>query len=588
VYALGAMLYEMLAGEPPHTGATSQAVIAKLMTERPTPLRVIRDTVPVPVDAAVARALAKTPADRFATAGAFTRALAERADVVPSPASRLRRFAIPAGAIACVALAGVYGWGRVRPAGAPTGSAPIHLAVLPFESIGDSSDPAFGDGMSEAILERLAKVPRLSLMGRASVLRYRASGRTAVEFAEQLGVEYVLDGTVRWGAAPGGGRQVRISPELIKVDDGTRVWGEPYEGLLANVFELQADVAERVATALRGALGGGEQVLVRGSPTSDVEAYRAYLLGRQVLGTRWWAAGEAAKRFEEAIARDTNFARAYAGLAVAYSLVWDLGDRSLPRDTVYARARAAARRALALDSTLSEAHTALGRLLDAADWNWRAAGVEFGRALALDSTDAAARQWYVMHLLGIGRTADAVTEASTALRLDPLTPLTINALGLALWCDGKVDSAAKVFTGSMEWDSTGSVAGNLMGLYMAEGRAREADELVRRWPRRVSGGSGPLIAQARAGRPVKAEALRKLKEEFTAKAGVDLREPSYTILAGNYALLGERDLALGALERAEADHEERLIVALKAWPALASVRGEPRYQALVRRMGLPE
>ena len=306
-----------------------------------------------------------------------------------------------------------------------------------------------------------------------------------------------------------------------------------------------------------------------------------------MLGNCWRAGGEAAKRFEEAIARDSNFARAYAGLAVAYSLAWDFGERSLPRDTVYARARGAARRALTLDSTLSEAHTALGRLLDAADWNWRAAGIEFHRALALDPTDAAARQWYVMHLLGFGRTAEAVTEARTALRFDPLTPLTVNALALALWFDGQVDSATKVFTGSLEWDSTGSVAGNLMGLYMAEGRAREAEELARHWPGgRPAGGDAHRTDPRRP--PGEGRSASKLKEEFAEKADVDLREPSYTILAGSYALLGERDSALGALERAERDHEERLIVALKAWPALASVRGEPRYQAIVRRMGLPE
>jgi tetratricopeptide (TPR) repeat protein len=193
-----------------------------------------------------------------------------------------------------------------------------------------------------------------------------------------------------------------------------------------------------------------------------------------------------------------------------------------------------------------------------------------------------------MHLLGLGRTAEAVAEARTAVRFDPLTPLTINALGLALWFDGRVDSAVQVFRRSLEWDSTGSVVGNLMGVYMVEGRPRDAEELARRWPRRVTHDVPVLIARARAGEPVKREALKALRAEFAERDDVDLREPSYAILAGNFAMLGERDSALTALERAEAAHEERLIVAIEAWPPLVPLHADPRYQAILRRMGLPQ
>ena len=472
---------------------------------------------------------------------------------------------------------------------AAPGTAPIRLAVLPFESVGDSADRTFGDGMSEAIINRLARIPRLSLMGRGSVLRFPTSGQTAPEFGRALDVEYVLNGTVRWAAGSSGRREVRISPELIKVSDGTHVWGEPYEGSLANVFELQGTVAERVATALRGALGTEDRAIVRAAPTADVEAYREYLLGRRVVETRWWDGGEAAGHFERAIARDSTFARAHAGLAIAYSLAWDFGDRRWPRDTFYTRARAAAQRALALDSTLSEAHTALGRLLDAGDWNWRDADVEFRRALALDSADASARQWYVLHLLGLGRTSEAVTEARTAVRFDPLTPLTVNALGLALWFDGQVPEAIRVFESALEWDSTGSVVANLSGVYTAEGRAEDAVALAKRWPGRLSSWSRVDMALARKGDPVaKARALAELDRVKSRPADDQERQRSYTILAGAYALLGATREALDALERAEAAHEERLILVLKSWPALRPLHAEPRYQAIVRRMGLPE
>ena len=588
VYSLAAVLYEMLAGEPPHTGPTVQSVIAKLMTERPTRLRTVRDAVSPQVDDAVARALAKTPVDRFATAGSFARALSAPSPMGAAPRRRIRRrTALLVALVALViGLSPVLARRRLAPAAPAT--APIRLAVLPFESVGDSADRTFGDGMSEAIITRLARIPRLSLMGRGSVLRFAGSGQSAVEFARTLGVEYVLDGTVRWAAGPNGARQVRISPELLKVADGTHVWGEPYEGALANVFDLQGNVAERVATALRGALGAGDQAMVRAAPTADVDAYREYLLGRRVLETRWWDGAEAADHFQRAIARDSTFARAYAGLAIAYSLAWDFGDRRWPRDTVYVRARAAAHRSLTLDSTLSEAHTALGRLLDAGDWNWRAADVEFRRALAFDSADASARQWYVLHLLQLGRTAEAVTEARTAVRFDPLSPLTINALGLALWFDGQVPEAIRVFKGVLDWDSTGSVVPNLLGVYTVEGMTDEIAKLNERWPSRRRGRSQLDIALARRDPSVRARMLAELNRVAAEPADAWERQRSYTILAGDFALLGARGQALDALERAESNHEERLILVLKSWPALKSLHNEPRYRAIVRRMGLPE
>jgi eukaryotic-like serine/threonine-protein kinase len=582
VYSLGAVLYEMLAGEPPHTAATVQALIAKLMTERPTRLRTIRDALPEGIDAVVATALAKSPADRFPSADAFARALAQ-ADRVAMPSRRMsgRGLLLAASAACLLILGGLFAARREHPA--PKVGGPIRIAVLPFESVGDTSDATFADGMSEEITNRLARIPGLTLMGRSSVRRYRTSGQTGPEFGRALGVEYVLDGTVRGASAPNGQRQVRISPELIKVSDGTHLWGEPYEGVLADVFELQGNVAERVAVSLRGALGAGEQALVRAAPTENVEAYREYLLGREALGTKWWESGKAAKHFEAAIANDSNFARAYAGLAMAYSLAWDFGDRSRPRDSLYADARRAANRALALDSTLAEAHTALGWLHDVFDWDWRTADAEFQQALKLYPEDASARQWYAMHLLGLGRTADALSEARTAVRLDPLTPLTSNALGLAYWFSGRDSDAIRTFRGVLDWDSTGSIVPNLLGVYMTAGLPDEAAELARQWP--DSNGYAEAVvavARSRANPALRVEATRLLKR------AVEGRTDAYAIFAGMYACIGERETALKLLEQSEAAHEERLMVTIKGWPALASLHDEPRYHAIIHRMGLPE
>jgi serine/threonine-protein kinase len=541
------------------------------------------------VDAALAKALAKVPADRFSSAAAFARALAG-AERPQTPQGHIwsRRGPVLAASLACVlGLVGIFASRRTPPA--PGFTEPIRLAVLPFESVGDSGDRAFADGMSEEITNRLARIPGLTLMGRSSALRYPTSGQTASQFGRALGVGFVLDGTVRGATSPNGERRVRISPELIKVADGTHVWGEPYEGVLADVFELQGTVAERVAVALRGALGAGEQSLVRTVPTADVDAYRAYLLGRRALGTNWSDGKQAARHFEEAIAHDSNFARAYAGLAMASSLAWDFGDHTGSRDSAYAHARRAATRALALDSTLSEAHTALGWLLDANEWDWRAADVEFRHAVRLDPTDAAARHWYAMHLLGLGRTADALAQARIAVQLDPLTPLTANALGLALWFDGRTEEAIGTYRKVLDWDSTGSVVTNLLFVYMTAGLAEESADLLRTWPD-ASGEGAAMIAvtRARADPGLKPEALRLLQRLLAQRASGRAQAEAYGVIAGFYAELGDRSTALDLLERAEAAHEERLILLIKALPALASLHDEPRYRAIVRRMGLPE
>jgi TolB-like protein len=490
-----------------------------------------------------------------------------------------------------IGLGVLFGWLRSQRAReADGGGVPKRLAVLPFESAGDTSDRAFATGVSEEIMTRLARVPGLRLIARSSALQYPRSGQTAPQFGRALGVDYVLDGTVRSAVGPGGQKQVRITPELIRVDDGSHVWGEPYDGGLADVFRLQADVAEHVAEALRGTLGGGEQQAVRRAPTEDVEAYRLYVLGRAEWNRRTPESLErAADYFRRALARDSSFARAWAGLADAYALydVYGRGTgstsrvRPLPRDSAYARAKAAALRAIALDSTLAEPHASLNQILRYGYWDWAGSERAVRRAIALDSNYATAHHRLAEHLLSMGRLREGNAEARTAVRLDALAAATNNTLAVALLYRGRPDEAVAVLRAAMARDSTASfLRHNLLTSYIAAGRENEALALLgalgdRSWFSR---------ARVRARNDPRARAA--VLHALGAPGGLRWVGGNHEAAARLYATLGARELALAELERAAAERHPGLEF-IKVNPVFASLRGDRRFAAVVARMGLP-
>ncbi|MFL5401191.1 MAG: protein kinase domain-containing protein [Gemmatimonadales bacterium] len=587
IYSLGVVLYEMLAGEPPYTGPTPQAIAAKRLTQPVSSIRITRPTVSEPVDHAVQRALAPVPADRFATAAEFSRALAQ-ANTAPTgsaaparPAAEHRPRAPLAVALGLGFLLGLgvlFGWLRShggRDIDPDTVSK--RVVVLPFQSLGDASDRAFAAGISEEITTRLARVPGLSLIARSSALEYPRSRQTAPQFGRTLGVEYVLDGTVRSAAGPGGQRQLRITPELIRVADGTHVWGEPYDGATGDVFRLQSDVAERVAVALQGKLESSEQRAVRTGSTDDLEAFRLYSLGRAEWNRRAPGSMErAADYFQQAIARDPGFARAWAGLAEAYALFHYYRVPGLPRDTAYARAKAAALKAIALDSTLAEPHAALNQILRYGYWDWAGSEREIRRAIALDPNYATAHQWLGEHLLDLGRLPEALAEARIAVQLDPLSRATQNCLGVALWFSGRIDEAIPVFRAAIERDSAlGAPWFSLMDIYIQTGRTEEALALLD--ARHDTTALARAVVLARRSPAARAAALGRVGKA----PGLP-----HVQRARFYARLGDREPAFGELDKAIADRDGTLEW-IKVDPAWESLRGDPRFARIVARIGLP-
>jgi TolB-like protein/tRNA A-37 threonylcarbamoyl transferase component Bud32/Flp pilus assembly protein TadD len=384
LYALGCVLYEMLAGEPPFTGPTPQAVIARRFTEVARPLHTLRETVPPPVEEAVAKALAKIPADRFQTAADFVRALTAPVPTAPmqTPAGVTSGIPVPATApitkpqasrrvpVAAVTLGlgfviglGVlFAWRRTHPGESGTTAHGKVLAVLPFENQGAAQDEYFADGVTDAVRGKLAAVPSLEVIARGSSAPYKKSSKTPQQIATELGARYLLTGTVRWQKGVGGTSRVLVSPELVEVVPGraprTR-WDQPFDAALTDVFRVQADIASQVTTALDVALGTSEKAL-EAKPTTNPVAYDFYLRGNEYFN-RGIAEPDlrvAERLYRNAVELDSAFALAFAQLSLADDgLYWFYYDRSKER---LAKQKEAADQALRLQPDLAEGHLALG------------------------------------------------------------------------------------------------------------------------------------------------------------------------------------------------------------------------------------
>ncbi len=337
VYALGAVTYEMLAGEPPFTGPSAQAIIAKMMTTDAPSIRVLRSSVSPELDAAIRRALARVPADRWSSAGEFASALssAERttqpAPAAPPAKAEQPRRRVPVSALTLglgflIGIGLLFAW-RSKGAGGAVDKSPsgaVRLAVLPFENEGDSADGYFADGMTEAVHDKLTGLSGLEVIGTASSRQYRGTTKTPQQIGQELGVRYLLEGRVRWAKGAGGASRVRVSPELIDVNSASDKWAQPFDAPLTDVFQVQGDIAGKVAQSLQVALTPAAQQTLASRPTSDLLAYDAYLRGVAIAeqGNSPQLLHRAIGAFREAVARDSIFALAWSELGHEYYLLF--------------------------------------------------------------------------------------------------------------------------------------------------------------------------------------------------------------------------------------------------------------------------
>jgi eukaryotic-like serine/threonine-protein kinase len=389
IYSLATVLYEMLAGEPPFTGPSAQAIIVKRLTGPVPSVQGARPSVPPGVDQAIQRSLAPIAADRFATVAEFARALqapstvstgasaaftttattpASSASTPPLPARPIPRRRVPVAALAMglgflVGLGVLFAWRRSHP-GADEGAGPKRVAVLPFENLGDSSQAYFADGVGDEVRGKLSQVAGLAVIARASSNEYRHTTKPPQQIARELGADYLLTATVRWEKHPDGTSRVRVSPELVRVEPGaapTTKWQQGFDAALTDVFQVQADIAGQVASALNVALGDSVRRELAAQPTANLEAYDAFLKGEAAsLGMA--ASDPASLRraiafYEQAVALDSTFVAAWAELARARSGVYGNGT---PEPQLGEAARAAAERAQRVGPNRPEGYLALG------------------------------------------------------------------------------------------------------------------------------------------------------------------------------------------------------------------------------------
>ena len=441
-FSLAAVLYELLAGEPPWTGATAQAVAAKRLSEPAPSVRAVRPNVPAAVDDAIRKALSPVAADRFGSMEQFAGAVDTRTGAQtdgststataspsvgakPRPAatpSARRRIPIAASSLTLGLLIGfgvLFGWLRHRtdePSGA---SGAKRLAVLPFENLGSADQEYFADGVTDEVRGKLTSLPGLQVTARSSSNQYRKSTRSPQEIGRELGVDWLLTGTVRWEKA-GGGNHVRVSPELIQVSTGSTRWQQPFDAALTDVFQVQADMAGQVAQALDVALGSPQKAVLAERPTANPAAYDAFLKGEaesQGVGTPDASHLRGAlPYYEQAVALDSGFVQAWTQLSRTHSL---LQVNGAPSQQGARRALEAAERARRLAPDHPEGHFALGEYYAAVPVDYPRALQEYEAGLRMAPDNADLLGAAALAELSSGRWDEALQHLERAAILDP-------------------------------------------------------------------------------------------------------------------------------------------------------------------------
>ena len=564
VYAWGLVAYEVLAGAHPFVGKRSaHALIVAHLTEAPAPLGDRRPGLPAALAALVMRCLAKEPADRPAGADALVAVLTSPAVLTPPVA-------------ADAPVGGATPRVPVPVAGGPS------LAVLPMvNTSGDVENEHFSDGLTDELIGALSKAGSIRVTGRTSVFALKGHGLDVREVAERLGVTAVLEGSVRRA-----GSRLKASVQLVDADGRVR-WAESYDRTLTDLFAVQEEIAQAVVRALEPHLGTGPGTgtgpgRLAQAGTANLAAYDAYLRGRFVR--RRLAPDDlplAIGYFEQAVALDPGYARAHAALADAHTLRAVFGGR--PGLEELPVARAYARRAVELDDPLADAHWALANVAITLEFDMPGTARALRRALALDPGHGDARHTYGIWLLHQRRLADAGAELARTLEVDPLLAEAIMTRGRVYLNTKEPDRAVGCLRAALELSPAFGYAREQLGhALVQQGRA---DEAVAEFERAAvtSGPRGPALrayAYAVTGRH--AEATRVL-QEILAGSPSDYLPPFHVAMA--YAGLGDADLATRWLARA-CDERDPQASSVDAVPAFEALRTDPRYVAVLRRLGL--
>jgi serine/threonine protein kinase/tetratricopeptide (TPR) repeat protein len=522
IYSLGSVLYEMLAGQPPFSGASAQAIIAKRFTETAPPVRRSRESVSPEIDAALTRALARLPADRFATAGEFAKALtvqatspavptalapdrpsattppvgavlsSERQAAAVSTMAGHHRFRVPAWlafvlGLLVTASMGMLIWQRSHRAGEPAVAGPKRLAVVPFENLGAPEDEYFADGMTDEVRGKLASVSGLQVIANRSVAEYKRSTKSYQQIGQELGVQYLLIGKVRWEKQAGAQSRVRVSPELIDVSSSSTKWQQPFDAALTDVFQVQGEIAGKVARALDVALGEHERERIEVRPTQNLAAYDAFLRGEEASDrmstTDPPALSRAASAYEQAVALDSTFALAWARLSQARSNIYGNGVITAAG---IEQARRAAERALALAPDRPEGRLALGDYYTQVLGDYPKALEQYTQGQRADPTNAELLTSAALAEQAVGRWEAALEHLQRAQSIDPRSASTARRLAVTLlWLRRYPEAIAPSDRGLALAPTNLSILENKALISLAQGDLAGARDVLHSAPREV-------------------------------------------------------------------------------------------------------
>ena len=522
--------------------------------------------------------VAEAPATREAVE-ATDRGEAGRTETTVAVVTRQRPRAWKISGLVLFIVLGISAAWIVRPG---RNSPPVirSLAVLPLENLSDdASQDYFSDGMTDELITELGQISQLRVISRTSVMTYKGSHKSLREITQDLNVDAVVEGAVLRS-----GKQVRITAQLILAAADQHLWARSYEGDLKDAFALQKQVARSIAQEIRIELTPHEQAVLQNVSRVNPDAYEAWLKGRYFWNKRTEdGLKQAIDYFNQAIEKDPNYAAAYAGLTDAYALAgdWKYGILA-PRDA-YPKAKAAALKALGLDSSLGEAHISLAFCLDAFDWDWVSAGREFEQGIRLNHSYATGYEWYGWHLAMLGRNNDAIAEVEKAANLDPLSLIVSADLGEELMVAHRYDQAIRQSRKTMTLDPFFAPAHFVLGEVFVQKQMNTEAIAELRKAIELSPGSTAFeanLAYAYAVSGMRLEATRILNDLKDRAQNGFSNAPEIALI---YVGLDDKNEALDWLEKAYA---ERFSPWVLMRPAFDPLLPNPRFQALLRRIGL--
>jgi serine/threonine protein kinase/TolB-like protein/Flp pilus assembly protein TadD len=580
LFSFGAVLYEMATGRPAFSAETAEQIRDAILSQEPTSARKLNPRVPAGLQRIITKALRKKPQERYQRASEMR---AELSHVRGQIGARWRRrVALAALGLVLLLVVGL-GW-RLR--SLPPGPRPGQiqsLAVLPLANLShDPQQEYFADGMTDELITDLAKIDVLRVISRTSVMHYKGSKKTLPEIARELNVDAVVEGTVERSVD-----RVRIRAQLIHAADDRHLWAESYERDVRDVLALQDEVARTIANEIKVKLTPHEQAQLTSARPVNPQVHELYLKGRYYWNKR---TPEALKKsleyFQQAIDKDPSYALGYAGMADAYAMLGSGEYGILPPKEAFPKAEAAAMKALELDNVLAEPHATLGYSKDF-DWDWQGAEREFQQAINLNPGYTTAHHWYAIHLTGLGRNTEAIAEIRKAESLDPLSIIISADAAWVFYFARRYEQEGEQARKTLEMDPNFAIAHMYLSysyLHMAKDK-----EAVAEMKKAVdlSGGSLPMVGNlayiyALAGR--RYEAI-KILSDLRTRSKREFVSPD--VFAQIYTGLGNKDQAIAWLEKG---YERRSDFAglLKVLPELDPLRSDPRFEALVRRVGLPQ